>query len=408
MASSASMNDQKSHTDVQHLSGFFLFKERQQQIENQLHLGYSYSAKFYKQGEYIRTWRERELFLFKPETRSAKYSSLVYYDPDSQNEKGRINLGEVVIELNLNAKKDFESDSPNSKTIRGEFKNAVAFDITGKVPRDASKKITMIFPYEESKNFLVALYLASAKSNVREFLRKNGELYSDNGELMNLLVTPYEPRLANQFDLLLRSACGCIKCGLSVPKCFGIASHTACCCIEIYLQSGLICERREIIDSKSISVEFSKEELQNMRVTCCNYFFCCSDRSKYHAVYNEHESQEVEDTKSHCLEEVFCFICSRRRGSCLCDMFEIPICEYRSIPCMSVFWKAQHTILCFDSRCAFPTLDKDVPFELGCCALFCYNAFSKDRLADDLVASIGKDIKRERIHDEKVELIKYR
>jgi hypothetical protein len=101
------MNDQKSHTDVQHLSGFFLFKERQQQIEDKLHLGYSYSTKFYKQGEYIRTWRERELFLFKPETRSSKYSSLVYYDPDTKNEKGRVNLGEVVIELNLNAKKGF-------------------------------------------------------------------------------------------------------------------------------------------------------------------------------------------------------------------------------------------------------------------------------------------------------------
>lgn len=226
---------------------------------------------------------------------------------------------------------------------------------------------------------------------------------------MNLLVTPYEPRLANQLDLSLRSALGCIKFGLSIPKCYSIASHVTCCCFESYFQSGLIYERRDIVDSKSIAVPLSKDELEGMKVNVCNYFCClCHDRSGYHSVYEEFERQEIEDSKSHCLEEMLCFICSRRRGSCLCDLFEIPMCQCRPIPCMSTFCKAQHTILCLDNRCAFPTLDKDVPFELGCCGVFCYNAFSRDRLADDIAASISKDTKRDKTHEEKAQLIRYR
>lgn len=304
---------------------------------------------------------------------------------------------------------DFKNDASKNNLIGVEFKDPVGFDITGKVPRDVSKRITIIMTHEESKNFLVALYIASSKSNVREFLRANGDIYPDNLSLMNLLVSPFEPRLANQFQLFLRTALGCIKFGISIPQCYGIASHTACCCCESYFQSGLICERRNIIDHKSISLPASPDELRDMRVNCFNYFCClCHDRAKYHDVYGEFERQEIEDTNSHFLEELFCFIISRRRGSCFFDLFEIPVCQCRSIPCMSVFCKAQHTILCLDNRCAFPTFDKDVPFELGCCGIFCYDAFSKSRLADDIAASAGIGTKREKIHEEKAELITYR
>ena len=349
------------------------------------------------------------MFLLRPETRSTKYSTLVYYDPDTTNEKGRVNLGEAIVELNMKAATDFKNDAKNNMLFEEGFDDAVGIDITGKVPRDVSKTITMVLSFEESKNFLVALYLAAAKSNVREFLRNNSELYPDNQALMNLLVTPYEPRLANQFHLFLRTAFGCIKFGLSVPKCYGIASHISCCCVETYLQSGLICERRDIIDPKSITVTVPHDELQDMKVNCSNYFCCiCHDRNRYHSIYNEFERQEIEDTNSQCLEEMLCFIISRRRGSCLFDLFEIPTCQCRPIPCMSVFCKAQHTVLCFDNRCAFPTLDKDVPFELGCCGIFCYDAFSKYRLGDDIAASLGDGTKREKIHEEKAELITYR
>ena len=46
----------KPHTDGINDWGFFLFNDKRQNHEDILHLGYTYNAKFYKQGEYIRTW----------------------------------------------------------------------------------------------------------------------------------------------------------------------------------------------------------------------------------------------------------------------------------------------------------------------------------------------------------------
>ena len=110
------------------------------------------------------------MFLLRPETRSTKYSTLVYYDPDTTNEKGRVNLGEAIVELNMKAATDFKNDAKNNMLFEEGFDDAVGIDITGKVPRDVSKTITMVLSFEESKNLasIIRGYKIGVTKNARQ------------------------------------------------------------------------------------------------------------------------------------------------------------------------------------------------------------------------------------------------
>lgn len=190
--------------------------------------------------------------------------------------------------------------------------------------------------------------VSNNKNNIRDFMREDISHHPEHYNLLSLMVTPFIPRLANQLDLCARSACCCVKCGIS-PQCYGVASNFECCCCETYFQTGLLCERRDIIDTKSKYVGLSTEQIKNFRKTCCNCFSCCND-NEYDKLYDEHEKQEIEDKSSHWIEEICGFIYSRRRGSCMCDLCEVPLCQCRFTPCCSSFCKAQHTTFCLDNR----------------------------------------------------------
>lgn len=285
-------------------------------------LGYIYKGTIYKTGDVLNNWRERDVFILKPEKAGVNFFLLKYYDPATKLETGVLDCNIITVHENSDAALKFQS------CAMAPHRPFVGLDIISKPSTTVTPRtLTIVIAHEDLNPLLTALYHASIKNNIRDFLRGRGKTH-----VAALNITPFVPRLANQLLLCGRTAFGCFKLGFAFDKCFGCGTNLAfpCLCCESYCQGGFLCERRDLIDAKANFVRLTRKKIKSIQTAYCqSCMLQDEDRKTYSELYSQFEEQEKADLDSCCCEEVGSCLWSRRKNSCCCDTCEIPFCQTR-------------------------------------------------------------------------------
>lgn len=316
-------------------NGYFAYKER-------VNLPFMVlKGTLRKKGNLIQSWKTREFQILQNEV-------FRYIDPVAKECKGELSLTKCSIEpgnpLNL--------DMSGVKKAGAVSVNL--FDHSQNPPR----MLEMVLESEkELKELAYAIHLVSPDNNIKDF-------YVIRGWNVDTLKG-FKPRLADRHDIGGTTACCCIKQGCVCENLsrIGCADYTLCCCLEAYCQFGL----KRGNSTQHYTLSRLDQTTQNCFTSMCNF---CSQIENSKGNYSSIESSFKKFDSQHSVKDCMPFIYNSSEESCCCGIFELPFCQARFSqggPCC----KNETSCCCSDHRCSVPT-DDDVPCEIACCGIFCY------------------------------------